>query len=318
MFLDNKIIKIFRDSFLEQKSLEENQAELTRYRNTTIGTYNLKTSRNIWMSLILFKFKDIMNVNEILWNQSKKLIISILKNKYSLDANELDNIVNEYTILFEIWKKQDMKNFMFEIASIYYNILQIKKSIQNTNDNNTILEWEVNYNTLLENIRSKCKKINGLEILDESIQIIENQKYNMIKEMMDRAYWDNIYDMMENNNFTLVIENLYEIKNMIIEIIPEKIKLDSIDIDYTIQMIKHKCISIEYILNLFTNIILLLKEWDSYEFQSKYNNDIDMIKTITSTEDNNRIIVNLLNKIMIYTIDLKNRKAIWKKLLINF
>ena len=40
MFIDNKIIKIFRDSFLVKKSLEETQTELKQYRNTIIGTYN--------------------------------------------------------------------------------------------------------------------------------------------------------------------------------------------------------------------------------------------------------------------------------------
>ena len=317
MFIDNKIIKIFRNFFLTKKSIEETQIELKQHRNTIIGTYDVKTSRMIWMSLLLYKFKDVMNVNDVLWNQTRQIIMSILKN---LCKDDIDDILKEYIVLFDIWKKQDMENFIFEVASIYYNIMQIKKSIETTNNDTTINHWASNYETLLENIKNKCNKLGVLEKLNQTIEtidgMVEKQKYNVIKEVMNRAYWDKIKCMLENNDYTLVIENLSEIKNMIIEISPQKnrehnIKYieDIFEIDYIVSIVEHKCLTIDYVVNLFTNIMLLLKEWDSDEFEKKYN-----IETIEDDNINNVIVI-LLEKAMVYTIDLNNRKAIWKKLL---
>ena len=296
--------------------MEEYQENLKKYRNIIIGDYNIKISRSIWIALLLYKFKDEMNVGEILWNQSRKVIISIIK---KCDKDEMDTIITEYIKLFEVWKENDIMNLMFEISSTYYNIIQIKKSIEDTNNNNTICEWKQHYDILLQNIRDKCIKLGTIQLLDENIELIEQniikQKYLIVKEMMDTAYWDNINEMIKNNDYSLVYSNLLEIKSMIIEILPEKHNnyIDEvIDIEYIKSIVENKALTSEFVINLFINVMTILKECDSIDFITKYENELDNID-YTLSYDN--MITVILKKIMLHTIDLKNRKAIWKKIL---
>jgi hypothetical protein len=170
--------------------------------------------------------------------------------------------------------------------------------------------------------------INRLDELVESIsQQVQKQKHSIVKEIMEQAYWNSIQEQLENKDYSLVLANLFEIKMFIIDIIPNKVKdtkstkyldhlNDTIDLDYIKVLIENNALNKDFIRNLFINVITILKEWDSEEFGKKYENELDQFEIILkSNYDNNQFITNCLKKLMILTIDLKNRKAIWTKLL---
>jgi hypothetical protein len=167
-----------------------------------------------------------------------------------------------------------------------------------------------------------------LDELVESIdQEVQKQKYSIVKEIMEQAYWDSIEVQLAEHDYSLVLANLSEIKMFIIDIIPNKIKdsttskyLDHlneiIDLDYIKCLIENNGLDEAFVTSLFVNIITILKEWDSADFEKKYSVELDQFYIILNSDhNNNQFITYCLKKLMILTLDLKNRKAIWSKLI---
>ena len=149
MRIQNEIISNFRNFIQSVETIENGEKKLKEFRNIIIGDLNLKNSRCVWMSLILYKFKQEMSVSEELWILSRQLIISLLKS----DIN-LRSIIAKYLEIFDKWQKQDLNELLNAISINYYNLIQIKKSIENTNNEQTLKEWMPHYSNLILKIRN--------------------------------------------------------------------------------------------------------------------------------------------------------------------
>jgi hypothetical protein len=314
--IDYKIVSSYREFIENVKNLGDGQKYLKTVRNTVIGNYSLKDSRCIWMSLMIYKFKKDMDANDIIWDKSRSVILSVLR-----QDETLGKIIEDYLIYFNEWKSDDYQQFVTDIASFYYNILQIKNSIEsNTQDQTTINEWKPHYDTLIENVRSSCSKIGCLNAIDGILITMERHKYNAVSQIMTLVYWDKIEKDIEGGNYEVIYRNLEELKTFLYEILPENEKRtsldDVIDIDYIKKRVKNGVFDREYLLSLMTFIIDLLYEWDALHFRQRYTEEK---RTFNSLENVSlpRLIRLVLEKCFFYTIDLKNRKGIWNKLLEN-
>jgi hypothetical protein len=320
--IDYRIISSFREFIENVKTLNEGQQYLKKVRNTTIGTYSLKDSRCIWMTLMIYKFKNDMDANDILWTKSRSIILAILKRD-----NELNNTIEDFLTYFNDWKANDYQQFVTDIACFYYNILQIKKSIelhtQNTDsiiEETTRNEWQPHYDELIQTIRTSCSKIGCLTMLDNIIIQMEEQKYNTVAEIMQRAYWDKIEKDIEGGNYDIIYSNLSELKTFLYEILPKNTTQNTIDkfidIDFIKQRVKHDVFDHEYLLSLMTYILDFLCEWDAQHFRERYIKEKKYISELTNVSFP-KLIRTILEKSFLYTMDLKNRKGIWKKILEN-
>jgi hypothetical protein len=174
MHINSEHIAIFRDFIQKTNSIDDAQQFLKDYRNIKIGDYNIKDSRCILLSLMLYKFKQEMDVSDSMWSKSRQLIISILRsnsnfnsnfnsnsnsNSNSLSVSELKSIIVNYLQEFEVWQKEDLVDLVIEIGGNYYNLIQIKKSIENTKNAETINQWIPHYEKLINKIRSYCRSI---------------------------------------------------------------------------------------------------------------------------------------------------------------
>ena len=312
MNTNSEHIAIFRNFIQTNDNIENAQQTLKNYRNIKIRDYNLKDSRCIWMSLILYKFKQENNVSEELWSKSRQLIISMLRSD-----PDLKSIITSYLQAFDMWQKEDLVDLVTEIGANYYNLIQIKNSIVNTKNTETIKQWMPYYENLIKKIRSYCTVIGILEKLDDYVKTFEQQKYNIVKEIMDKAYWDKIEEDMETNNLDIVYSNLSELKSLLLDIIPKSTNTAYLDeyfnIDYIKHIVNNGVLDKEYLINLFIFVIGILKEWDAEAFIKKYNNELKQINTLDGSL--NHIIRCILQKLMIMVIDLKNRKALWNIIL---
>jgi len=308
MQIDRQVVTNFRD-FLESKgSIQDAQQLLKNYRNITIGSYNLKDSRCIWMSLLLYKFKKDTDTTDNLWGHSRNLILSVLKSDTNTNLFILD-----YLREFAKWQKEDLNDLVTQIGESYYNLLQIKNSIENTKNEETINHWLPHYENLILKIRSYCKAINIVEKVDDFIFAFDQQKYDIVKEIMDKAYWDKIEEDINENNLDIIYSNLSELKTLLLDIIPKTVNtkyLDEyFDIDYIKCLVTNKVLDKEYLLKLFMFVIGILKEWDAESFKEKYNEEIIDINKIDG--DFNHFIRCVIQKLMILSFDLKNRKSLW-------
>ena len=314
--IDYKIVSSYREFIENVKNLGDGQKYLKTVRNTVIGNYSLKDSRCIWMSLMIYKFKKEMDANDIIWDKSRSVILSVLK-----QDETLGKIIEDYIIYFNQWKSDDYQQFVTDIACFYYNILQIKNSIESkTQDQTTINEWKPHYDALIENVRSSCSKIGCLNAIDGILITMEGHKYNAVSQIMTLVYWDKIEKDIEGGNYEVIYLNLQELKTFLDEILPKNEKRSSlddvIDIDYIKKRVKNGVFDREYLLSLMTFIIDLLYEWDALHFRQRYTEEKRIFNNLENVSFP-RLIRLVLEKCFFYTIDLKNRKGIWNKLLEN-
>jgi hypothetical protein len=311
--IDYKIISSFREFIQQTNSLADGQRYLKNVRNTHISNYSLKDSRCIWMSLLIYKFKKEMDANDIIWGKSRNLILSVLKRD-----EHIISIISDFLQYFNEWKANDYQQFVADIASCYYNILQIKKSIEITNNQVTADEWEPHYNELINKIRLSCAQIGCLNALDQIIITMEEHKYNAVAEILSLAYWDKIEEDIQAGNLDVVFLNMSELKTFLDEILPNSInrqKLnDFIDIDYMKLRVKNGVFDRDFLINIFSFIMDLLTEWDALHFRERYIKEKTIIINMEDVSFS-KLIRLVLEKSFYYTIDLKNRKAIWNKIL---
>jgi hypothetical protein len=216
-----------------------------------------------------------------------------------------------------IWQNEDLSDLVMQIGGNYYNLIQIKNSIENTGNEETINHWMPHYQGLIQKIRAYCKSIGILDKIDDFVFTFDQQKYDIVKQIMDRAYWDKIEEDIENNNLVFIYSNLSELKTILLDIIPKTTNTNFLneyfDIDYIKHLVDNNIFNKEYLLKLFIFVIGILKEWDSDVFKTKYDDELKEIYTFDETL--HKLIRHVLQKLMFLSIDLKNRKALWNIIL---
>ena len=315
LIIDYKIISSFREFIQTVKTTKEARQFLKGVRNTSIADYSLTHSRCIWMTLMLYKCKKEMDINDTIWGKSRNVILTILQN-----SAETDSIIDDYLNYFNEWKTNDYQKFVVDIASCYYNILQIKKSIENSGTESNKTLWEPYYTELIEKIRKSCSQIGCLHALDQIVASMDEHTYNAIAQIMNRAYWDKIEEDIANDNLDIVFLNMAELKLFLDEILPasvERTQLDEyIDIEFMKSRVKNGVFDRDYLMNLFTFVMNILAEWDALHFRERYEMEKTVILHKANTDVSfSKLIRLVLEKSFYYTIDLKNRKEIWNKLL---
>lgn len=313
MDIDYKIIKFFREFIQDVRDFEEGKRRLGTIRGTVFMDKSLKDSRAIWFSLMLYRFKKELDVSEHLWNKSRLVVIGILKRAY-----DIQQTINEYIDLFNTWKKDDYLHFVADIASFYYNLLEIRKSIGMTENETTKEEWEPHYLDLILKVRKSCAKIGCLDDMDRFLTTLEGKKYDLVAQIMERAYWDKVEEDLNNGDYTVLFRNLEEIKIMLKDIhpisVPEKELDEILDIVYIQQLISNGAMDQKYILGLSKFITGYLKDWDAIHFRKRYDEtlyEINSMKDVTLT----KLIREVFQRISVLVLDFKTRKSVWEKLL---
>jgi hypothetical protein len=306
IFLDNKILD----------TLEKAQNYLKQYRNTKYNSYSLSESRVLNMSLLLYRFKDEMSTGPIFFDIIRNMILAILQND-----NNKNVLINKYLTEFEIWKSSDLDNLILEIAGIYYNLLETKKSIMI--NENTAIEWIPHIDSMIKKIEEHCKLINILDKVKSVINNFENKKSEIVFSILNKVYWDKIEEDLQKNDLTLFYRNMDELKNNIISLLPKSDKNslktlhDYFDLEYIKQLINHNIYSKENLMSLYNYLMNTLQKWDSAEFVKIYDNDRNTTIELIQTMDLNKSIRICMEQICILTENFKNRKLLWEKILNN-
>jgi hypothetical protein len=314
--VDHILKKNFTDFLADNsnKKFELAQNRLKNYRNIKISDFSLVESRCLWMVLLVYKFKKDMEITEYLWIKAKLFILSVLRNE-----SDWKEKARDYLDIFNKWKTDDFLNFVSDIASFYYNLTQIKKSIELQNDKNSMSEWEPHYNDLMLKVREASRKMGFLQQLDQIVLTMEDNKYKVVEEMMAKVYWDMIEKEIEQKNYDTFFRNLEEIKQNLIDISPTgydtKLIHEYIDIDFLKQLFRHEVFDKDNIIASSRHIINYLKEWDALHFRQIYDKELlELTNNIVENTFSNGLRL-FLEKSTILTLNLVTRKNLWKKLL---
>jgi hypothetical protein len=328
-----KFITIYlSDPNPELKDLTKSQLHLTKFRNTLVDNFNLQKSRVLHMSVILYRFKQELEVGELFWKTVRTMILAVLTNS---DKKELSIV--EYFKHFELWKNDDVNKLIFETASIYYNILEIKKTLIAESQAQAqsqspapapapaqdITNEEIAHiDNTLNLIKTKSMKINifdkVLEVVDEMI----NAKTELIKSIVVKAYWDKIEEDIENKQYQIVLDNIDELKKQMKSILPKSqlnkpnyILDECMDVQYFKQLFTHNVFDESNVIGILNIIIVFLKEWDSMEYIKLHDEKhLNIIKLIES-----KSLSKSLRIVLEYCTEMVNdfilRKELWTKIL---
>ena len=133
-----------------------------------------------------------------------------------------------------------------------------------------------------------------------------------------KAYWDIIEDDIRHENYTSLLCQLNELKDLIKYIIPKQYQSyldDQFDIHYIIQRIETKTLDKDYLIQLCEWIIHCIKEWDSEILESVYDREILIFKEQIETLEWVSLIRYSIELCTILAFDTKTRISICKSIL---
>jgi len=307
-----KFITVYlSNSDSELKKLEKSQQYIREFRNKSFDNFNLEKSRILQLSVLLYRFKEELEVGEIFWKITRTMILAILTN-----SPKTESAISDYLKYFDLWKNNDLDKLVLEVASVYFNIAETKKSFGPDNEEN------IHIDKTLNNITTQCEKLNIMDKVLEATDEIKMAKANIIAPIVIKAYWDKIEDDIKNDNYETIISNLIELKQNMKLILPKSefnkpnyLLDECIDIDFFKQMMTHKVFDKTNLRSLLTIVIIFLKEWDSAEFIQLYDNEQLKIMALIDTE----LFPRAFRIVLEYITDLVSnfilRIEAWKKLL---
>ena len=304
----------------ELKKLEKSQKYIREFRNKSFDNFNLEKSRILQLSVLLYRFKEELEVGEMFWKITRTMILAILTN-----SPNTESAIDNYLKYFDLWKINDLDKLVVEVASVYFNITETKKAFgtdNSDNSNNSNNEEIIHIDKTLENITTQCEKLNIMNKVSEAVNEIEMAKANLIVPIVIKAYWDKIEDDIKNDNYETIISNLIELKQNMKLILPKSefnkpnyLLDECIDIDFFKQMMTHKVFDKTNIRSLLTIVIIFLKEWDSAEFVQLYDSKQIEIMELIETETFPRAFRIVLEYITDLVSNFILRIGAWKKLL---
>jgi len=307
--IDQKIVCEIREFFTQKLTLFQAQRKLCAVRNTRIAHYDLAKSREIWMALMIYKFKKEMDATEAVYEAARLVVLGMLRRDDDLKQN-----IDTYLVEFKKFKESDYVGFVGEVASFYYNLLQIKASIEKTEHRVTMSEWAPHYDELINKIRTKCDKLGCLHALDEFVKTMELKKYDAVSSVMERVFWDRFREELDGGNNELLYANLEELRNYMTEISDTNELKEELDLDYIRQRVKHDVADNQYWLELYRFILGFLESNDAPAFGERYAM-AHLEKTDIAEKPRNELITHILEKAFFYTVDLKSRMGIWRNVL---
>jgi len=205
----NQIPKDFDNisSLILNKNFIHNNKKFLIIINIKLNPYQLR----MFLSSIMIKycpeeiFQEIKDIEEnLILNASKFLdsYISLLQNPYN--SQNFHSEVSQFLTLFQIWKDQDQKKFLFVLSSTYNELIPTSKMIQPNDDSPHEIERIKIWNTEIE----KQKKS-----LEKAVYQIGGEK--AIEKMIDGSFWLDVitpeFRILINNNLKDSFKNkLYQ------------------------------------------------------------------------------------------------------------
>jgi len=249
----NKLLKLINE--IKKYDLLNNKLDFNEYKKIImnknllnlitelINRLNLfiKPKINITNKIILTAFIITNYTNEILGQEidrhfmdnnlleASNIIIFMLYNISSYyHFIKFNNILNDYDIIFNNWKKLDKNRTIQNIIISYHNR---KKHIEILNDNITKQTLENECNNLLKSIKIIDPTydinylINNYENIYQQIFNIMNNLYTSIKNKYETIYCDYLIDEFKNkSNINIIVDLIRDTNNRLLEKIPLNIK----------------------------------------------------------------------------------------------
>ena len=298
--------------FLSTPSLatfESAKQYLVSIRHELIQGYNMKESRMLWFSLLMYKFRQDQNTPDELWDAARTFILNTLRDQPSEES------AREFITRFSNWKETDFTSFVNEIIGYYLQVLHLKETIEETKEEETVQEWRDSYQCLLLKIRGAAEKMGCLHQLDERVRQVHELRHTIVSSVMRRAYWDMLEDDVRHQRYETVICQLVELKDLVRSIIQAVYHLDldeKFNIEYVKERIETQSFDQAYLVGLCRWVMETMKEWDSETACPMYEREIETWERAISTLEWPTLIRFSLELCTVLALDAKTRISVWR------
>lgn len=241
---------IIHDFFSDVKTYQDGTDFLKKHMNKKIYDYSLFDTRKIFYSLIVYKFGKELEYPESLQTSARQLILFVLQTKEEPTRDQIKDpvkdkrkkIFKEFLTEFEKFRKEDFKNYMYELA-IQYN--QLAELIVRLIDEP---EWTVPIRNLQDKILDQVTFSKGGHLFEECLKMLGELKQKIIKENLVNAYWDIMLEELSLKKYEMMMKNYLLIKKILLEMRDDEDTKEILDEKYIQQLLDN---------DLFTNDTLI-------------------------------------------------------------
>jgi len=212
-------------------------------------------AKNLMAAYTIFYFpKMVLNSpqneqDQIIFKYSEELIKSlenIFNYKTSDYISKFNIKFNKFISFFKVWKEQDIFRILKPYILSYYQYDEMMKEMEKEENKTKDVEiWCNEINNLKQKIENDIHTIGGqigIDLLynyEHSTIAIDQKLYQLVQENVKKAFWNNFYQDIENQNYSQIPNMLKDIRKMLIELIPNRNEIhDRIDKEFDIDLIK--------------------------------------------------------------------------------
>jgi len=253
--------KIFNDEF---EIMEKNLKNSSNIHDANQFLTSLKIDNHIKVkdflsSFIIFKFPE-DTLGDINLEENKKIHYAA-SNIFNSNDDNVKNAIINFAYLFNSWKNAD-KDYL--IQQIFFEYHQLTLDILNTpsDEKDKIIYYEQVKDALLE----QAQKIGGTMLKNEIISytpIVVDAKE--LKNQYNKAFWDNISEEYNNNNFEKIAQLMNFFKESFKNLAGEHTELieETFNIDNIIEKLKNNSFSNDEIIKFGINTFDIIKSFQA-------------------------------------------------------
>ena len=232
-------LPIIHKFFSDVKTFVEGTDFLKKHMNEKIFEYTLFETRKIFYSLIVYKFGKELEYPELLQTSARQVILLVLQNRMTHDVSDKSlikkrkKIFKEFLQAFEKYKKEDFKNYMYELAVQYNQLVELRLSLSEEP------EWLESIQKLQDKILDQVIFSKGETLFEECLNKLGKLKLDIIKEQLVNAYWDIMLNELDHKCYKMMIENYVVMKNLLLEMREDEDTKEILDEKYILQLLEN-------------------------------------------------------------------------------
>jgi hypothetical protein len=240
-------IPVIHKFFSDVKVFDDTNSFLNGYRNNKVYDYGVLDSRKIFYCLVVYKFGKELEYPEPLQAKAREVIIYMLKNQETTQDQKIilerKKLVKQYFEQFEAFKKEDIKNYMFELGVQYH---QLEEMTQKMTDSP---EWLDSLQMLKDKIKQQVVYMKGEEEFKKCLELLESVKEQMVKQQLEKVYWDVMTEEIEQKKYGLMLKNYSEIKDILLEMRDDQDTKDILDEEYIRQLLEKDLFTVDNLIS---------------------------------------------------------------------
>lgn len=302
----------FTDTLRARYTHSAARAILAAKRSVPISPYDLRVSRKIRYSILIFLYREEEGMTlDTLWSAARQVVLSLLRGTMADDAG---TVGAAYLAAFESWVTNERIGWVREVAGTLYNLEEIGRAVRATGHDQTVSEWEPMHTRLGNTIRAAMQRVRMGDEVDAELQAIRRMRDVGVGEYLRRAYWDLMEEEVQRGDHTRLFAQLAELSHYMHEIVPRDRYADVdtlLDMEYIRQRVLHDVADALWVQELTVRLVEMCQSYDSLEASPHYDR---ILADIGTRSEQNPLFV-YLRLVTPLIVSLYHRKRAWADIL---